>query len=394
MSAVSHESARASDLQPGPTAAVDPLRTPVTVTVVNYNGKAFIEDCLDALAALEGEVVEILVIDNASTDGSLDLIRRRAPAVRLIELECNGGPCAARNVGLREASTDWVFQIDSDVIVRPDTLLELLPETGLPGVAVVQPRAVLAHDPSVVHYDGGSMHYVGVMCLDNLLARVDGVASEPEDVDAVISMALLLHRGALLDAGGWDEAFFILFEDHDVSYRLRARGHRLRRVPGAVVLHREGTEGISYRPGAVGYPGRRAFLHARNRPYLVLKNYSWAAIFLSLPGRFAYACVWAAFAASRGVFLDYLKGRWALIKLVPRALRLRRDTALHRVVGDGCLLGCRDLTFSPVIQRKGMEAGLIRLLNGMLSAWWAAAGRLLPRGSGTPDKSAQLSGQP
>jgi GT2 family glycosyltransferase len=238
------------------------------------------------------------------------------------------------------------------------------------------------------------MHYEGIMCLDNLLARVDGAPSDPEDVDAVISMALLLDRHALLGAGGWDEAFFILFEDHDVSYRLRARGYRLRRVPEAVVLHREGTAGISFRPGAPGYPGRRAFLHARNRPYLVLKNYSWPAIILSFPGRFAYACVWAAFAVSRGVFLDYLKGRWALLKLVPRALRLRRDLARHRVVGDGRLLGCRDLTFSPVIQRKGMEAGLIRLLNGMLSAWWATAGRLLSRNSGHPETSARLSGQP
>jgi GT2 family glycosyltransferase len=375
-------------------AALDPTRMPVTVTVVNYNGNAFIEDCLDALAQLKGEVAEIIVIDNASTDGSRELIRQREPAVRLVEMDRNDGPCAARNVGLREARTDWIFQIDSDVIVQPDTLLELLPEAGLQNVAIVQPRAVLAHDPQVVHYDGGSMHYVGVMCLDNLLARVEGAPSDPEDVDAIISMALLLDRVALLDAGGWDEAFFILFEDHDVSYRLRARGYRLRRVPQAVVLHREGTAGISFRPGAPSYPGRRAFLHARNRAYLVLKNYSWLAIILSFPGRFAYACVWAAFAASRGVFLDYLKGRLAMLRLVPRALRLRRDLAHHRVVGDGCLLGSRELTFSPVIQRRGMEAGLIRLLNGMLSAWWSTAGRLLPRYSGNPDNSARLSGHP
>jgi GT2 family glycosyltransferase len=375
----------------GTPASDDSLHIPVTVTVVNYNGEAFIEDCLDALAELKGEIAEVIVIDNASSDGSLDLIRRRIPAVRLIEMDSNRGPCAARNVGLRESGTDWVLQIDSDVIVQQGTLLELLPEAKSEYVAVVQPRAVLAHDPGVVHYDGGSFHYVGVMCLDNLLARVDGVPQEPEDVDAVISMALLLHRPTVLDAGGWDEAFFILFEDHDVSYRLRTRGYRLRRVPNAVVLHREGTAGISFRPGAPSYPGRRAFLHARNRPYLILKNYTWAAILLSLPGRFAYSCIWAAFALSRGVFLDYLKGRLALLSLLPRALRLRRNLPRQRVVGDGRLLGCRDLTFSPVIQRGGTEAKLIKLLNRILSAWWAVAGRLLPRDSGNPEKPAHLS---
>ncbi len=368
----------------GRASTADVLQTPVTVTVVNYNGAAFIEECLEALLKLEGAVEEIIVVDNASTDGSPEQIRRHACPVRLVMLETNDGPCAARNAGLAEAHTEWVLQIDSDVIVQGDTLLRLLPEIASEDVAVVQPRAVLAHDPEVVHYDGGDMHYVGIMCLDNLLARVEGAPSDAEDVDAVISMALLVSRAVVMSAGGWDEAFFILFEDHDLSYRLRARGHRLRRVPQAIVLHREGTAGISFRPGAPSYPGRRAYLHARNRAYLVLKNYSWPALLLSLPGRFAYACVWGAFAASRGVFGDYLKGRLALLKLLPRAWRLRRELAHQRVVGDGLLLGCRDLTFSPVIQRRGLEARLIRLLNGMLSAWWAAAGCLLPRQSGRP----------
>ena len=367
---------------PEPAPTDDVLKTPVTVTVVNYNGDAFIDDCLDALMKLRGNVAEIIVVDNASTDGSKARIRARTPDVRLVELSTNGGPCSARNVGLREAATDWVFQIDSDVLVQPDTLERLLPEIRGERVAAVQPRAVLAHDPQVVHYDGGSMHYVGVMCLDNLLARVEGAPDAPSDCDAVISMALLVDRGALLEAGAWDETFFILFEDHDVSYRLRARGHRLRRVPGAVVLHKEGTAGISFRPGAPAYPGRRAYLHARNRAYLVLKNYSWPALVASFPGRCAYALVWATFAASRGVFLDYLKGRWAFLKLVPRALSKRRQLANARVVGDGRLLGASDLTFSPVIKRKGLEAGLIRVLNGMLSAWWALVGPALPRKPG------------
>jgi len=361
------------------TSSAAPADRPVTVTVVNYNGAAFIDACLDALLALQGPVHEILVVDNASADDSRERIARRAGKVRLIALPTNDGPCAARNAGLRLATTDWVLQLDSDVIVRPDTLLRLLPETALPGVAVVQPRAVLAHDPAVVHYDGGAMHYVGVMCLDHLLQRVDAAPGPPEDVDAVISMALLVDRRAVLASGGWDETFFILFEDHDLSYRLRAQGLRLRRVPAAVVLHREGTAGISFRPGAPAYPGRRAYLHARNRPYLVVKNYSWPALLLSWPGRAAYALVWAVFAASRGVFLDYLRGRIDFLRLLPRALRQRRLLAGVRCVSDRSLLLSPPLTFSPVIRRRGLEALLERGLDGMLSAWWWAASRFLPR---------------
>jgi len=355
------------------------LNTPVTVVIVNFQGAAWIDECLDAVAALEGNVVEVLVIDNASTDNGPGRIAAHSVGARLISMESNDGPCPARNRGLQESTTRWVLAVDSDVIVPPETLRSLLPETTLERVAVVQPRAVLAHDPDVVHYDGGDMHFVGVMCLDNLLSKPAGPAGEPEDIDAVISMALLVDKGALLDAGGFDPTFFILFEDHDLSYRLRALGWRLRRVPRAIVLHREGTKGISFRPGAASYPGRRAFLHGRNRAYLVLKNYSWPALLLSWPGRAAYAAVWFGFALSRGLALDYLRGRLEVLKYLPRALAQRRQLAARRVVGDRDLLHARPLTFSPVIDQSRGEALLLGALNGMLRGWWWLVRPLLPR---------------
>ncbi len=355
------------------------LDTPVTVVIVNYQGAPWIDECLDAVAALEGNVVEVVVIDNASTDDGPARIAAHNVGARLISMESNEGPCPARNRGLEESTTHWVLAVDSDVIVPPDTLRRLLPETAHERVAVVQPRAVLAHDTDVVHYDGGDMHYVGVMCLDNLLSRPEAPAGEPSDIDAVISMALLVDREALLDAGGFDPTFFILFEDHDLSYRLRALGWRLRRVPQAIVLHKEGTKGISFRPGAASYPGHRAFLHGRNRAYLVLKNYSWPALLLSWPGRAAYALVWFGFALSRGLVLDYLRGRLEVLKYLPRALAHRRRLAARRVVADRDLLNARALTFSPVIDQSGAEALLLGALNGMLRGWWWLVRPLLPR---------------
>ena len=122
---------------------------PVTVAITNWNGAAFLDDCLDAALALRGEVSEVVVVDNASTDDSVERIRRRAPRVRLVQMARNEGPCPARNRGLAEARTSWVLQLDSDVILPPDLLERLWPETAGARVAIVQPRAVLASDPSV-----------------------------------------------------------------------------------------------------------------------------------------------------------------------------------------------------------------------------------------------------
>jgi GT2 family glycosyltransferase len=369
---------------------------PVTVCVTNYNGAPFLEACLAALAELRGEVAAVVVVDNASTDDSVARFRAVAAAepwasrarerdsggaLELIELPSNEGPCPARNAGLARARTAWVLQLDSDVLVRPDTLELLAAQAELPGVVAVQPRAVLASDPSVIHYDGGRIHYTGMLCLDRLMGSVHGAPSEPEDVDAVISMALLLRREAVLEAGAYDPAFFILFEDADLSYRLRARGLRLRRVPAAVVLHREGTAGISFRPGAPAYPARRAFLHARNRGYLVLKNYSWSTLVLTLPGRCLYALVYLGFSASRGMLGSYLRGRLALLGLVPRALAQRRLLAGRRVLGDAVLLGAEDLTLSTVIVRSRLEARIEKAFNVVLRAWWRTVRWMLPEAS-------------
>jgi GT2 family glycosyltransferase len=351
---------------------------PVTVAITNWNGAAFLDDCLDAALALRGDVAEVLVVDNASTDDSVERIRRRGPRVRLLQMARNDGPCPARNRGLAGARTRWVLQLDSDVILAPDTLERLWPETEGERVALVQPRAVLASDPSVVHYDGGRMHYVGMLCLDNLLVRPAAPPGPPSDVDAVIAMCLLADRDAVLGAGGYDPAFFILFEDHDLSYRLRARGLRLRRVPQAAVLHREGTAGLSFRPGAPAYPPRRAFLHARNRTYLVLKNYGWPALLASLPGRVLYGGVYAIFAARRGAWGHWLRGRLDLLRLLPLAWRHRRALRGARRVGDRVLLVAEDLSISPVVARSPFEARAEKAFNGALRGLWRATRWIVP----------------
>jgi hypothetical protein len=153
---------------------------------------------------------------------------------------------------------------------------------------------------------------------------------------------------------------------------------RLRRVPAAIVLHREGTIGLSFRPGAPAYPARRAFLHARNRTYLVLKNYSFPALVASLPGRIVYGLVYGLFALRRGAWGSYLRGRWEVLALLPRAWRHRRELAGARRVSDRELLRADDLTISPVISRTPLEARAEKAFNVVLRGLWRATRWMLP----------------
>ena len=98
---------------------------PVSVVVCNYNGEAYLPACLDAILALEGGIDECIVVDNASTDGSLALLAERYPAVRVVQMGRNAGPAAARNEGMRQARNRWVLAVDNDAVVTPDLLTRL-----------------------------------------------------------------------------------------------------------------------------------------------------------------------------------------------------------------------------------------------------------------------------
>lgn len=348
-----------------------PPQVPVSATVVSYNGGRDLERCLRSLLEQRPAPSEVIVVDNGSTDGSREMVEREFPNVEWVSLEANLGPCAARNEGLRRARHRLVFQVDQDVELEPRCLARLLEEWEREeGLAVLFPRALDASDPSLVHYDGGWFHYAGVLSLRHFYVPRERCSEEATDVDAFISLAALVDRDALLEVGGYDATLFILFEDHDISYRLRLAGRRIRSLPAARVLHRSGTEGISFR-GGPRYPARRLYLHSRNRWLVVLKNYRLRTLLVALPGVLVLGVAYVAFAASQGALGDYLRAKGSLLRHLPHIRRERRRVASFRAAKDRDLLAAPPLTFSPRIERGPVARRIERLLNVSLRVYWS-----------------------
>jgi GT2 family glycosyltransferase len=342
----------------------------VTVVICNYNGEEHLPPCLEAVARMRGEVAECIVVDNASTDRGLEILAESFPEVRVVPVGYNAGPSVARNVGLREARTRWVLALDNDVIVAEDTLEKLLDGARETGAILAQPRSVFADDTGSVHYDGGSLHFAGLIALRNFytpLAEAEGVGTVP--VDCVISLALLVDREKVLEIGGYEERYFILFEDLDLSYRLRARGETLIVVEDTIVQHRAGTPGVSFREGP-RYPASRVFLHSRNRWIFLAKNYSWRTLLFASPGLLLYELFGFLFALAGGHPLAWCKGKLDFLRCSPGLLAARREVQATRVRCDGELLVGGPLTVTPDVAARPLRRMALWVVDGVLGAWW------------------------
>lgn len=349
-----------------------PSLGPITAVVCNYNGREHLPPCLAALRLSSRKFAEVIVVDNASTDDSIELLRRDFREARMVALETNDGPCAARNRGLAEARSEWVLLVDNDAVLAPDAVAKL-EQAALdhPDAAVIQPRSVVASDPGIVHYDGGALHYCGLFSLRNFFAAVrDAVGTGVVEVEGCVSVVLLVRRSLLTEFGGFDPAYFILFEDLDLSMRLRMAGHKILSVEDSICHHRGGTAGISFR-GKIGYPQRRAFLHSRNRWVYLFKCHQVSTLLLSSPALLLYELVWALFTLLSGTFTGYLRGKWAFLRTLGRTLRARRAVQRRRVRPDRELLVGGPLTIAPQLDTGGWKSAILAGLNAVLSMWWA-----------------------
>lgn len=349
----------------------------ISAVVVNWNGRDYLRGCLGALLAQEPPPDEVLLVDNHSDDGSRELVAAEFPTVRVLDTGGNHGPCRARNVGVAAARHELCLLVDNDVELHPGALAELRRTLEAdPDCAVVQARSLCGDDPACVHYDGAHLHYLGILVLRNWFRPLRDAPAPQGPVGAAIALCILVRKDAFERVGGFDERLFILYEDNELSWKLRMRGHTIRLAPAAVCTHRSGTAGLSVRGAADGYPARRLYLHSRNRWYVLLTCMRWRTLLLTVPAQLLYGAVYAAFGMGRGHLRDWLRGKWELLKMIPVALAARRAVQQGRTVPDRELLVAAPMTLNPGLADRGLLAGVRRSLDRFFAVYWRAVRRL------------------
>jgi GT2 family glycosyltransferase len=273
------------------TAGEPPL---VSILALNWNGDAFVAECLDALLAQTYPRVELIVVDNASTDRSVPLIRERyGGRVRLIVNATNLGFAAGNNVGIAAAHGAYVLLINNDAVADPGWAEALVREAEAdPRVGMCASKILTYDDPRVIDSVGLLLFRDGLGRGRGRLQRDVGAFNRPEDVLLPSGCAALYRRTMLDQIGVFDEGFFMYCDDVDLGLRGRVAGWRCRFVPDAVVRHR-------YSASAGRYSLRKVFLVERNRIWVMVKYFPWTAILLS-PIWTGLRLGWHVYAAWRG----------------------------------------------------------------------------------------------
>jgi GT2 family glycosyltransferase len=238
-----------------------------SVIVLTWNALAYLEDCLDAVLGQDYADFEVIVVDNGSTDGSVDFIAQHYPQARLFLNKRNLGFAAGNNVGLRAASGELLVLLNADTQVHPGWLAALAdafddPSIGVGGCKLLYPDGSIQHAGGFTFGPRGEADHLGRYAPD------DGSFDKPTDVEYATGAALAIRRTVLNQIGFLDESFYpIYYEDVDWCYRARAAGFRVVYVPAATVTHYESTTfgAQTYERKFALHQGRLRFLF-KHRP--------------------------------------------------------------------------------------------------------------------------------
>jgi GT2 family glycosyltransferase len=344
-----------------------PERPAVTAVVTTHDAASTIDRCLASLYAA-GEPAEVIVVDSGSVDGGTDGLAERYPRLTVVKLGSNRGPCAARNVGAALAKTPRVLFLDDDMVLEPEVLFFLgaaLDET--PGGALAGPVIVFDDRPDVIQYAGGLAHFGGLPHLLRLGERPDRTRP-PEKVDVLTAGCLMADREAFLSVGGFDEDFFYLAEDVDLSLKLRQAGKLLVLLPHVVVRNIGGSAGVSLKDAS--YPARRMELHSRNRWLLLAGRFDRRSLFLLMPALVFYEAAWFLFALAAGRPGPYLRGKRRALGVVLHRLFRRPRGGPPKVVPDGVLFGAPPMTFTGTALAQPLARRGAAILDGVLRLYW------------------------
>ena len=347
----------------GPTSSLDARRREsasqipeASVIVLTYNSAAHLSACLSRLRRQTHRNFEVIVVDNASTDGSADLAVRCLAEAVLVRIPTNAGYAAGCNAGFRRARGAYLAVIGPDCEPEPEWLGALVDACREPGVGLATSMVRHHSNRSLINTSGNDVHLLGLGFCHGLDDPWQ-MHAQPATVASISGCSFAMPSQVFEDIGGFDEDFFMYCEDTDLSLRAWMAGYRIAYVPSSVAFHRYC---LDVRP-------EKFFRLERNRYLVLFKNLRGSTVALLLPALLGGELMMWTYAALHGpAFLGAkLRAWWWLITHRGMIRERRGAIAMLRRRDDSLLLGLMTARLSDrqVLGASPISRGLGRVAN-------------------------------
>jgi GT2 family glycosyltransferase len=297
----------------------------VTVSVLNYNGRSLIGDTIESILDLDYRVSAIIVVDDGSTDGSVEYIRKRYPEIRVVEMGDNTKMLnKVRNKAISAATSDYILISDNDITFRRDCLGILLKTIeDHPDAAVLMPRVLYKHDKDRIYIDSNRLHYVCASIDENRNKRLCEILDYEEPVRSFGCGIMLIDKKKAQAVGFFDEDYVMGWgDDGEFHHRVNLAGMVCYSVPQAIVYH----EAFKGRP--------RVYGQIRNRWFFILQTYSWKTILLISPALVLYEFSLILLLLARNSVQDYIRACVDVLLNFGKIMSKRKKVFRYKVIPD------------------------------------------------------------
>jgi len=324
--------------------------TKVRVIIVTYNSEGDIVECVESIMANRSIDLEIIVVDNASADRTIDSIKDRFPQVKIIENHENLG-YVGNNLALTEPLPDLIAFVNPDTKSNGKWLGIIVEQLkGDAKIGAYQPKILLYHDPTNLNSRGNEANFLFFGWPDGY-GEADSLNDEPRKIPFASGCAAVYRGDCIAKLKGFDDSFFMYGEDVDLGVRLFLLGYDTMYVPDAIIYHK-----YKFKQS-----GERYYLLERNRLRILLKTYRVRTLVALLP---------IIIASESGIILRSVREGWLRRKLfaygavtrhLPDLMKKRQEVQGYRTRTDAELIRALKgaMTFSPLegsaVVKKGNE---------------------------------------
>ncbi|MEP7167011.1 MAG: glycosyltransferase family 2 protein [Candidatus Woesebacteria bacterium] len=336
----------------------------VSCIVVTYNSEKYIKKCLQVLGKVTYFPIEIIVVDNGSTDNTIPIAQKSSSLVHVYLNSENTGYAGGHTLGISKAKGMFVFLLNPDTTVTPtflEPLVELIEKNSR--IAAVQPLVYLDKSPKKINLSGKVTHYLGfdwIRDYESTIVRSSG------EILSFSGSGVLLRVQALQKVGGLDRSYFMYYEDSDLSWRLRMLGYSIYYCAESRIYH-----DYKFLPDEEYQAARKKLFWAeRNRLYTYFKNYSARTLLILLPIFLLMESALLVYFATKGWLVVKLHTYVSIWECRKSLFDSRRRTQKQRRNSDHVLTR----NFESKIEFKLFDHPFMKyVLNPILLMYWKVA---------------------